>query len=64
MTKNEPLRLNNITIHIMLFTAIVDIVLALIELDRGNINIALIYMCIAHSLNIAAQILKWDLRRD
>lgn len=61
MTKMDNAALNNITIHIMLFTAIVDIVLALIELDRGNINVALIYMCIAHSLNIAAQIINIEI---
>lgn len=64
MTKNEQFRLNNIIILIMLFTAIVDMVLALMESILGNINVALIYMCVANSLNIAAQILRWVLRRD
>lgn len=64
MAKMDNAALNNITIHIMLFTAIVDMVLALMESILGNINVALIYMCVANSLNIAAQILRWDLRRD
>lgn len=64
MTKDQQSRLNNIIILIMLFTAIVDMVLALMESILGNINVALIYMCVANSLNIAAQILRWDLRRD
>lgn len=61
MTKDQQSRLNNIIILIMLFTAIVDMVLALMESILGNINVALIYMCVANSLNIAAQILRWDL---
>lgn len=64
MTKDQQSRLNNIIILIMLFTAIVDMVLALMESILGNINVALIYMCVANSLNIAAQILRWVLRRD
>lgn len=61
MTKDQQSRLTNNIIRIMLFTAIVDMVLALMESILGNINVALIYMCVANSLNIAAQILGWDL---
>lgn len=64
MRKDQQSRLNNNIILIMLLTAIVDMVLALVESINGNINVALIYMCIAHSLNITAQIIRWDSIRD
>lgn len=64
MTKDQQSRLNNNIILIMLLTAIVNMVIALVESINGNINEALTYMCLAHSLNITVQIIKWNLLRD
>lgn len=46
MIKDQQSRLNNTIILIMLLTAIVDVILALMESILGNINVALIlFVC-------------------
>lgn len=64
MTKDQQSRLTNNIIRIMLFTAIVNMAIALGDSFNGNINEALTYMCLAHLLNITAQMIKQDLLRD
>lgn len=64
MTKDQQSRLTNNIIRIMLFTAIVNMAIALGDSFNGNINETLTYMCLAHALNITAQILRGDLLHD
>lgn len=64
MTKDQQNRLTNNIIRIMLFTAIVNMAIALGNSFNGNINETLTYMCLAHSLNITAQMIRQDLLRD
>lgn len=64
MTKDQQSRLTNNIIRIMLFTAIVNMAIALVDSFNGNINETLTYMCLAHLLNITAQMIRWDSVRD
>lgn len=58
MTKDQQSRLTNNIIHIMLFTAIVDMAIALGNSFNGNINETLAYMCLANLLNITVQMIN------
>ena len=64
MTKDQQNRLTNNIVRIMLFTAIVNMAIAFGDSFNGNINETLTYMCLAHLLNITAQIIRGDLLRD
>ena len=64
MTKDQQSRLTNNIIRIMLFTAIVDMAIALGSSFNGNIDETLAYMCLAHLLNITVQMIRWDSIRD
>lgn len=64
MTKDQQSRLTNNIIRIMLFTAIVNMAIALGDSFNGNINETLTYMCLAHLLNITVQMIRQDLLRD
>lgn len=64
MTKDQQSRLTNNIIRIMLFTAIVNMAIALGNSFNGNINETLAYMCLAHLLNITVQIMRGELLCD